>query len=345
MRFGMLVGVLAAMGPATAHGQEATSERDAQARFEEGLARVRAGNFEGARASFLQAYAVLQTPSILWNLALAEEKTGNTLSALGHYKQFARVGPADDGRPVAEKHIGDLMGQTGHVDVAAPTGAQIVLDGALAGVAPLGDTLDVLPGRHRLEVQTAQGTRKAVTDVAPGQFVHVSLMLATETAASPPTSIRLAPAGAGEARAAPAPASGDHGAYEARGAEDDSASKGRVIAVAATGATAAILVGVGVYFTLRSQDEWNKADAYRSQVGLSGCLQSSMDPCPALRDAVQAQGRDATLSNVFYVAGGVLAAGAVATWFLWPKAPARAAAGTTLTLSATGTALRVAGSF
>jgi hypothetical protein len=340
----VLVGALAWMGPGVTYAQDATSERDAQSRFEEGLARVRAGNFEGARVSFLQAYAVLQKPSILWNLALAEEKTGNVLSALGHFKQFARVGPAGDDRSVAEKHIGELISQTGHLDVAAPTGAQLVLDGAAVGVAPLGDTLDVLPGRHRLEVLTAQGTREALADVASGQFIRVNLM-PLEAAVLSPTSIRLGPTGGGEAAAPAAPQPSDHGASEARGPENDGASKGRLIAVVATGATAAVLVGVGVYFAVQSQSEANTANGYLNRVGPSGCFQSSVDPCQALFDARDAQSRDSTISNVFYVAGGVLAAGAVATWFLWPNTPARTSAARTLTFGASGTVLRLMGSF
>jgi hypothetical protein len=343
VRWAIFAGVLTAMAPETVRAQEATTEREAQARFEEGLARVRAGNFEGARVSFLQAYAVLQKPSILWNLALAEEKTGNVLSALGHFKHFVRVAPAGDDRSVAEKHIGELMGQTGHVDVAAPTGAEVVLDGTPVGVAPLGDAIDVLPGKHRLEAQTPQGAREGALDVLPGQFVRVSLIAAADATSPPPDSIHLAPA-ASDANAParqPAPAR----EQEARASESEASSKGRLVVVTLAGATSAVLVGLGVYFALQSQSESSTADQYRRQYGPNFCFQSSADPCPAWNETVQTQSRDASLSNVLYATGGVLAAAAVMTWFLWPKSVKSAAKGKTLTLSATGNSLHVAGQF
>lgn len=343
-RWPILVVVLTAMTPAVALAQEAMTEREAQARFEEGLVRVRAGNFEGARVSFLQAYAVLQKPSILWNLALAEEKTGNVLSALGHFKHFARVAPGGDDRSVAEKHIGELMGQTGHIDIAAPTGAQVVLDGSPAGTAPLGDAIDVLPGKHRVEAQTPQGTRDAVADVGAGQLVRISLMPATDTSAPVSDAIRLAPAATESNAPAPQPAT-TQGQDALRTSEADAPSKGRLVAVTLTGATAAVLVGLGVYFALQSQDEASRSDGYRRQFGPSWCFQSNADPCPAWNDAVQSQRRDATWSNVLYVAGGVLAAGAVVTWLLWPKAAKSAGAGTALTIGATGTSVHLTGHF
>lgn len=340
-RLGILASALMAIEPAAARAQEVTSEREAQARFEEGIARVRAGNYEGARVSFLQAYVVLQKPYILWNLALAEEKTGSLLAALGHFKQFVRVGPASDDRSVAERHIGDLMGQTGHLDVTAPTGAQVMLDGAPAGAAPLGDTLDVLPGKHHLEVQTAQGTREVFADVTSGQFVRVSLMPVANSSAPIPSSIRLAPAGGREANAGPPQGAQPGEQSAARAAEANSSSRDRVIAVAVEGIAAAVSIAVGAYFALRSQAEYDRAAEYRRTFGPNWCFQSTSDPCGAWNDAVNAQSRDATISNILYVAGGALAAGAVVTWLVWPKAQTSTAATGTLNLSASGAALQV----
>lgn len=65
------------------------STREAEARFQEGLARVKSHDFEAARVSFAQAYAVLHRPQILWNLALAEEKTARVVEALQHFRAVA----------------------------------------------------------------------------------------------------------------------------------------------------------------------------------------------------------------------------------------------------------------
>src|ERR1700730_7424152 len=99
LRCAMLAGALAVAVPSVARADDPAAEREAQARFEEGIARVRAGSFEGARISFLQAHAVLHKPYILWNLALAEEKTGNVLDALGHFQPFVRITQSDGTAP------------------------------------------------------------------------------------------------------------------------------------------------------------------------------------------------------------------------------------------------------
>ncbi|MCL2448278.1 MAG: hypothetical protein FWD17_04975, partial [Polyangiaceae bacterium] len=159
----MLAAVLAMSAfPATAHAEGDVAVRDAQARFEEGLERVKVGDFEAARLSFAQAYTVLRRPSILWNLALAEEKTGHLLESLVHFKRVAHDPSADGSdREVAERHAAALVARTGHIAVEAPPGAVLQLDDDTAeSVAPLaealGDDADELLGHvddhelHRL---------------------------------------------------------------------------------------------------------------------------------------------------------------------------------------------------
>jgi hypothetical protein len=315
----MLAGALAVAMPSAARAQDLAAEREAQARFEEGIARVKTGNFEGARISFL------------WNLALAEEKTGNVLDALGHFKQFVRVSQSDgttpgrgqnlgDDRAGAQRHIGELMALTGHLDVAAPAGTQVVVDGAPAGIAPLGDALDVMPGRHHLEVRPAQAAKPADAEVGAGQQVRVSLVATTETTlAAPPVM-----AGEGETGTAAAPGGITPGGYGGGTpqVEENGSATSRAIAVALIGAAAAASVALGAYFGLQSQSDANTAEGYRKAYGTSGCFQmpNHRDVCTQWNDVVQAQGRNASLSNIFYVAGGVVAAVGVATWFLWPKA-------------------------
>jgi hypothetical protein len=321
----MLAGALAVAVPGAARADDPAAEREAQARFEEGIARVKAGNFEGARVSFLQAHAVLRKPYILWNLALAEEKTGNVLDALGHFKQFVRLSLVDgaargqnlgDDRAGAQRHVGELMGLTGHLDVAAPAGTQVIVDGAPAGLAPLADSVDVMPGRHHLEVRPAQSAKPADAEVAAGQLVRVSLV-PPETIPPPP----VTPGGGDTSTAVATGATAPAGYSGDTPPEANGSPASRAIIVALLGAAAAGSVAVGAYLGLQSQSDASTAEGFRKAYGPSGCFQmpSRRDVCTLWNDAVQAQGRNATLSNVFYVAGGALAAAGVATWVLWPK--------------------------
>jgi hypothetical protein len=46
---------------------------------------------------------------------------------------------------------------------------------------------------------------------------------------------------------------------------------------------------------------------------------ANAQPCQNLSDAVDTQDSDAKLSQILFVASGVVAAGAVVTYFVWPK--------------------------
>src|ERR1700733_14564367 len=67
---------------ADAPTQDDAATRDAKARFEEGLKRYEAQDFEGARVAFQQAYSVLPAVDILYNLALSELRSNRPVEAL-----------------------------------------------------------------------------------------------------------------------------------------------------------------------------------------------------------------------------------------------------------------------
>jgi hypothetical protein len=175
----MLVAAWLAASAGVAHAQSDVAVRDAQARFEEGLERVKSGDFDAARLSFAQAYTVLRRPAILWNLALAEEKTGHAIDALGHFKQVVRdadATPSD--REVAQRHAAGLMARTGHIAVEAPPGATLIVDGEPRDViAPLAEPLDVTPGHHVIEAKLTQGSKSLEVDAAAGQTARVSFLV------------------------------------------------------------------------------------------------------------------------------------------------------------------------
>jgi hypothetical protein len=318
--WGVLVGAAALALPAPARAADEKATREAQGRFVEGITRVRAGDFEGARMSFAQAYTVLHKPDILWNLALAEDKSGHLVDALAHFKQLARDGATDADRAKANKHVDQLMAETGHIEVAAPPGAQVMVDGESAGVAPLAAAVDVAPGKHHVELRPAQGASKATdTDAFAGQTARVSFLVA-EPGATPATA--QASGAATEAQAAapeasPAPQPPPDQVQTGQGV-----SPARIITVASLGAAGAASVFLGVYFGLAAQSDANDVKGFQSANGSSYCAvvtSTNAKTCSTWNSTVDSQNRDAAVSDGFYVAGGLLVAGAVATWFLWPK--------------------------
>jgi hypothetical protein len=287
--------------------------RDAQARFAEGLARVKKGDFEAARISFAQAYVVLHKPDILWNLALAEEKSGHPLEALGHFKELTNVAEADTDRANAQKHVVGLMGQTGHIEVMAPAGTIVTIDGVqAAGSAPFMEPIDVAPGTHVVEGRLPDGLKSVTVKALAGQ---------TATAPIQPTP-PAGPAPAPAPESAPAPTPTPTPAPDTSGPDTPAPSTAKIITTSALGGAGLLAIGLGAYFGLQSQSEGNTAAGFRGKHPSDYCANASSPDCGSWNDAVQAQNRDATVSNVLYVTGGVLAAGAVVTWFLWPKARA-----------------------
>jgi hypothetical protein len=338
--------LLAAASPAQAADDKAI--RDAQARFAEGLARVKSGDYEAARISFAQAYVVLHKSDILWNLALSEEKSGHPLEALAHFKELTATATVDTDRANAQKHAATLMAQTGHLDIDAPSGAVLTVDGVQnAGLAPLAEPLDVAPGRHVVEAKTAEGTKSATVETAAGETARVKLTGATSTSTSTstPTSTSTStstptptPTPTPTSTPTPTPTS-------ALTPTPEPSSTTKIVTTAALGTVAVLTIGAGAYFGLQSQSDARNASSYRANRADSYCVNPANVDCVALNDAVHSQNRDATISNVFYVTAGLFGAGAALTWVFWPKARDSAAAWVVPTAGPSGAGAVVQGRF
>ncbi len=318
-RWGVLAGALAVSIGSRARAA-AKPTHHPPAPVVEGIARVKKGDFEAARLSFAQAYTVLHKPVILWNLALAEEKSGHVVEALGHFRELDRAPMAGEDRAKAKKHVETLMAQTGHIEVVAAAGTKVDVDGADAGVTPLADAVDVLPGKHHV----VAGEKATDADVSAGETAHVSFLVLEPPApssalpaehAAPPAQERAVPETAAVAATTPAPEAPEQGGTTA----DPMARAITVITIGTLAVTGGVL---GVTFALQSKSNANTAAAAQAQLANnpSACTgATSSGTCGQLKDAVDAENRDHTLSNVFYGTGAVLAAGAVVTWLLWPK--------------------------
>jgi hypothetical protein len=353
VQWSVVIAALSIGAPPDSRAADDPAIRDAQARFEEGLDRVKSGDYEAARISFAQAYAVLKRSAILWNLALAEEKTGHWVDALSHFKRVARDTNASSGdRGDAERHANGLTSKTGHIDVQAPPGTTLRVDGdAVEGVAPFAEPLDVMPGHHQVDARLADISQACPVDILAGQVAHLSFdaaATAVPRAAAASSGVEsTAPAGPSGAPDAAAPGAEASGATAsnapatsatagldggvAPGAESlgpeglASASPARVITVSLLGGAALVAAGIGITLGLASQDNRNQAATARAQInqshpGDTGCFAASAAAqCRTLNDDVHAENRDAAGSNALYVTAGVLAVGGLAAWFLWPR--------------------------
>jgi hypothetical protein len=304
--------LVAASASPSARAADDKATREAEARFAEGLSRVKRQDYEAARLSFEQAYAVLHRPLILWNLALADEKSGHPLEALTNFRKVSHEAASEADRASAQKHVDALLAQLSRIDAQAPSGTAFVLDGADVGAtAPLADPLDVAVGHHVVVARMSGGVSKtSEVDTVAGHVAHVAFV-----ADAPAPVAAVAPVAAPAEAQAPPPAPVD------QAPTDHPFWTPRTITAVTLGSAAVVAVGFGAVFGVESQHNKSQVGTFMAKYGQDGCgVGSPANPdCATWNDAVNAQNRDANISNALYFTGGVFALGAVVSWFFWPK--------------------------
>jgi hypothetical protein len=214
----LAVALLVAFAPATlpvpAFSQ--TEKEDpvtsvARARFKEGVDFYDKGQYEQARAAFLQAYALKKHPAVLLNLAWSCLKSGHALDAEKFFKQFLAEGKdiTDKQRADANDGLSQSRGKIGRIEVMAAPGTEITIDGDRVGAAPLAEPVAVEPGAHTV---TFKGTDTA-TETQSVSVLGGEKAVVRNRKSAPPPAAEQAGGGGGAtdrttapAASAPAPA-------------------------------------------------------------------------------------------------------------------------------------------
>ncbi len=160
--------LLIALAPATLQvpalaqpaGAEDPTTAMARARFKEGVDFYDKGEYEQARAAFLQAYALKKHPAVLLNLAWSTLKSGHALEAEKYFKQFL-----SDGKDITDKQRADANdgltqshAKLGRIEISAASGTEVTVDGERVGTTPLADPIAVEAGAHTVKFKGADGT-------------------------------------------------------------------------------------------------------------------------------------------------------------------------------------------
>jgi hypothetical protein len=177
----------------------------AKKNYADGEKKYKAGDFEGALASFKSANDVKATPQAERYIGLCEDAIGHYAVAVDWYDKFLAHVP-DKMAPAADdlkKREAEIKAMPGHVHVdSTPPGASVAVDDKPAnGVTPM--DLELPTGAHKLTL-TAQG------HLAQDKAVDVSFAstqtVAVELAAEPPPPAPPPPVAAVTPPPAPAPA-------------------------------------------------------------------------------------------------------------------------------------------
>ena len=306
---------LAVVAFAPSASAQLSARDEASARFETGVKYYDARDFESARLAFAQAYAVLQTPKVLLNLARSELYASHPVEALAHLDQLmADPNLAADKRPDAKRLRDEAFKKTGHIAVKTSPEAEIRLDGR-AVMAPGLTPLHVTAGSHAVEVRlpgTAK-TKAANVDAKAGEVTSVDLTFDKDEPrhvhADPPP--RLALSGADPVTEPPPPV--------AEGSFWGLRSIGGLALIGA----GAVTLGVGVGFKIDQGTQSSRVSTLDARIPREGC-DGSGSATPDCRDLATAQAtrnQDKTSGGTLLVLGAVgVGAGAalVATAALWP---------------------------
>ena len=158
-----LLSTAALATPVTSWAQGTTDEATtsmARARFKEGVGYYDKGQFEMARASFLQAYALKKHPAILLNLAWSCLKSGHALEGAHYFKQFLTDAKdiTDKQRSDANDGLSQAHAKLGQIDVTGAPGLDVTIDGDHVGTTPLAEPVLVEVGTHAIHVKAPDGT-------------------------------------------------------------------------------------------------------------------------------------------------------------------------------------------
>ncbi len=156
----------------------------ARVRFQEGVELYDKGQYEKARAAFLQAWALKQHPAILLNLAQSSLRSNRPAEAARWFQQLLRdsqgITPAQ--KIEAEKGLAEARTKDGRLDVQTAAGAEVFVDNERIGVAPL-EPIDVEAGAHTVRVK---GEPEQKVTVSVGQILAVKIgSVATPTTTAP----------------------------------------------------------------------------------------------------------------------------------------------------------------
>jgi hypothetical protein len=311
---------LTTIGPA-AHAQSTdTNARSlAEQHFKAGEKLQTEGNDQQALIEYRQAYGLYPTTNTLYNIAVAEQHTGDLLKArddLLACLKDERFRYAD----LARKHLGEIHAQLGHLHVQAPAGTTITIDGQ--PVADWSQPLDVVPGTHAVMATHGWQATHTVQAVA-GQEVVVSFVEPPAQGAgqqgvgvSQPAAAAMADPSPPKVEGPAAPPIHDSGSPP-RGEGFWTPRREVGVAVAAAGL---LSLGAGGYFFAQASDQQSRVQSLSS--GLSGSACAAAHPpaaCGELDDARTAQQRDAVLSDVLLGVGAAAVVGG-ALLVLWPTA-------------------------
>jgi tetratricopeptide (TPR) repeat protein len=294
----------------------------ASALIQQGADLFKRENYEGARAAFARAYEIDPKAATLFNLALSELNADHAVEAAAHLREYLMHGeePAAKLESVRTKWLPRAEARTARLDVFAPTGSQLAVDGLVPQDAKttIGATgspmtsIAIAAGEH--DVSARQGVLSETQHVTArgGELLELHFQ---RVAAAPAPAVALGWTGSGE--------TGERA--------EGGVPRAKWVTVVALGSAAVVAAGVGVGFGVAAANKASDAQNVQNSAGSAWssnrCYGASAPPlCTQLASDVASNRLNWSIAAASYVGAGVLGAASLATWMLWkPKSGAIAA--------------------
>lgn len=293
---------------------DAEKAERARALMREGLAEWGKDNLEGARDALARAWQVSPNPNVASALGELDMKLGRYREAADYWEAYlARLPPDHDSAAARLEECRRNLGKLRiHVE---PAGATVTLDGDVMRRLKLGTDVWVDAGAHTLEAELHGRTTTQQVSLAPGGATEVSLTLPAEEREAvltahpgePPTAQRSALDGQGDGVPA------------------------RTIALVGGAVLTVAAATVGVVYTVKANRASNQVahfdallQAKAEEMAIPPHEVCSSPPglrpseCTDLENAFNERHRAKNVAITSYIAAGALAAGTLATHFLWP---------------------------
>lgn len=324
----------------------ASDQDRADALFVQGKAAAQAKKWDEAHELLERAWALKQSYDIASNLGQVAYLLGKHAEAAQHVSFALRHYPATGDAEQKQKtqDLLDMVRQkVSSLSVrVSPHEAEVFIDGTSAGRADaLPPELFVDPGERTVTARLEGQTVERHVSAEPGGHYKLELTLANA-----PTAAVAAPLPAPE----PDPATNAPAQPSDTPPSSNSGFQTKHIAVIVGGAlTVGSGIALGIYASKRSKAE-SDIETYRARVeeessDPNACSNSNSEACQDLAQANEDWETSGRAQNIFLATTVVLAAGTIATYFLWPSDSDSSTTALTPVLTAEQQGVLLSGSF
>jgi hypothetical protein len=323
-----LFAICTALGVLVAAPGRAGEPDQAETLFRAGNRAFAAGDYTAAYEQYREAWSLRKSFDIACNLGRTEAELGFSRDAAEHLDQCLRTYSVSSRSEVkdANRRFRELFererAKVGTLEVESnPPGAEIAVDGMVQGTSPLGRSLFLEPGEHRIRARlSGYRDRVVVVDATAGESESLRLELVSAVSAPPPVVVVGAAARAkpGEPPPVePAAAAPEQGAAESTGGMEP-----RTIVALSGAALTLVGLGIGVGFMLDANAKGERASELHDSLTAAGATCTDADnsrDCQELKWSLNQQDESRDIASVAFLGSAIASAVTACLWLALPE--------------------------